>query len=66
MIGGFASQVMHLLIREGVFDSGLAFRPMVMPDRFLDHDTPAAQVQRAGLDSAHIVTTVQDALGSTG
>ena len=63
-IGGFASQVMHLLIREGVFESGLAFRPMVMPDRFLDHDTPAAQVQRAGLDSAHIVTVVQDAISS--
>ena len=65
-IGGFASQVMHLLIREGAFDSGPAFRPMVMPDRFLDHDTPAAQVQRAGLDSAHIVTAARDALGRPG
>ncbi len=63
-IGGFASQVMHLLAREGVFDSGLAFRPMAMPDMFLDHDTPAAQVERAGLDGARIVTTVQSALGT--
>lgn len=65
-IGGFASQVMHLLIREGVFDSGLAFRPMVMPDRFLDHDTPAAQVERAGLDGAHIVSVVRNAIGNNG
>jgi len=64
-IGGFASQVMHLLAREGVFDSGLAYRPMVMPDMFLDHDTPAAQVERAGLDRARIVTTVHGALGKT-
>ena len=64
-IGGFASQVMHLLAREGVFDSGLAYRPMVMPDMFLDHDTPAAQVERAGLDGARIVTTVHGALGIT-
>ena len=64
-IGGFASQVMHLLIREGAFDSGPAFRPMVMPDRFLDHDTPTAQVQRAGLDSAHIAAAARDALGRT-
>ncbi len=64
-IGGFASQVMHLLAHDGTFDSGLVFRPLVMPDRFLDHDTPGAQVRRAGLDAAHIAATVQQALAGS-
>ena len=62
-IGGFATQVMHALAREGIFDAGLIFRPMVMPDAFLDQDTPQRQVQGAGLDAASIVTTVLLALG---
>ena len=62
-IGGFASQVMHVLARHGAFDAGLAFRPLVMPDAFLDHDTPERQIRTAGLDSTHIVATVLLALG---
>ena len=62
-IGGFATQVMHALAEKGAFDAGLAFRPMVMPDLFLDQDTPQRQVQSAGLDAASIVTTVLLALG---
>ncbi len=62
-IGGFATQVMHVLAREGIFDAGLVFRPIVMPDAFLDQDTPQRQVQSAGLDAASIVTTVLLALG---
>ncbi len=62
-IGGFAAQVMHMLACDGLFDAGLVFRPMVMPDRFLDHDTPQRQLQGAGLDAAHIVATVLRAVG---
>ncbi len=62
-IGGFATQVMHVLAREGIFDSGLVFRPIVMPDAFLDQDTPQRQLQSAGLDAASIVATVLLALG---
>ena len=50
--GGFATQVFHLLADAGLLDSGLKFRPMVMPDRFLDQDTPQCQVKKAGLDAA--------------
>ncbi len=64
-IGGFACQVSHLLAHDGRFDSGLTFRPLLMPDRFLDHDTPAAQVQRAGLDGANIAATVRQALNGS-
>ncbi|MBI3710013.1 MAG: 1-deoxy-D-xylulose-5-phosphate synthase, partial [Proteobacteria bacterium] len=41
-IGGFAAQVAHCLAHAGLFDSGLRFRPMVMPDRFIEHGPPAA------------------------
>ncbi len=62
-VGGFATQVMHMLARNGAFDSGLVFRPMVMPDMFLDQDTPQQQIQRAELDSAAITSTVRRGLG---
>jgi 1-deoxy-D-xylulose-5-phosphate synthase len=62
-IGGFASQVLHALAEDGLLDSGLKVRPMVLPDRFLDHDTPEKQYHAAGLDAVAIVTTVLGALG---
>ncbi|WP_028464447.1 1-deoxy-D-xylulose-5-phosphate synthase [Nisaea denitrificans] len=62
-IGGFASQVLHALAEDGLLDSGLKVRPMVLPDRFLDHDTPEKQYHEARLDAAAIVTTVLGALG---
>ena len=42
-IGGFSSQVLHFLAQEGLLDGGLKVRPMVLPDRFLDHDTQDRQ-----------------------
>src|ERR1700733_12150855 len=38
--GGFGSHVMQFLAWEGAFDRGLKFRPMVLPDHFIDHDAP--------------------------
>lgn len=62
-IGGFASQVMHVLAGAGLFDSGLIFRPVIMPDAFLDQDAPENQVSQAGLDASGIVSTVLAAVG---
>jgi len=62
-IGGFASQVMHVLAGAGLFDSGLIFRPVIMPDAFLDQDAPEIQVRQAGLDASAIVSTVLAAVG---
>ena len=42
-IGGFGSQVLHHLAQRGLLDHGLKVRPMVLPDRFIDHDAPGAQ-----------------------
>jgi 1-deoxy-D-xylulose-5-phosphate synthase len=64
-VGGFASQVLHHLAVSGLLDQGLKVRPLVLPDRFLDHDTPARQYDQAGLTARHITHTVLAALGRT-
>ena len=63
-IGGFATQVFHYLANQGLLDGGLKFRPIMMPDKFLDQDTPQRQVQEANLDSKCIKQTIIDLLGS--
>jgi 1-deoxy-D-xylulose-5-phosphate synthase len=45
-------------------DGGLKFRAMVLPDVFIDQDSPAAMYAKAGLDATGIVTKVFEALGS--
>ena len=62
-IGGFGSYVLHHLARAGLLDQGLKVRPMVLPDRFLDHDAPAKQYDEAGLSARHIKETALAALG---
>ncbi len=64
-IGGFGTQVLHLLAREGLLDSGLRVRPMVLPDRFLEQDKPELMYAIAGLRAPDIVTTAVEALGRT-
>ena len=62
-IGGFASHVMQFAARDGLFDRGLKFRPLCLPDVFIDHEKPATQVARAGLDATGIVVAALAALG---
>jgi len=62
-IGGFGSHVAQLLAEEGVFDHGLKFRSMVLPDTFIDQASPEAMYHTAGLDAAQIETKVLGALG---
>jgi 1-deoxy-D-xylulose-5-phosphate synthase len=62
-VGGFASHVLQFLATSGQLDRGLRVRPMVLPDRFIDHAGPAVQYAEAGLDAAHIVATALAALG---
>ena len=63
-IGGFGSHVMQLLSERGVFDSGLKFRSMILPDIFIDQDSPEKMYERAGLDSQSIVNKIQETLKS--
>ncbi len=62
-LGGFSTQVMQHLSVTGLLDGGLRYRPMVLPDRFVEHMSPAAQIVDAGLDAKSIVKTVLGALG---
>jgi 1-deoxy-D-xylulose-5-phosphate synthase len=62
-IGGFGSHVMQTLAEHGAFDAGFKFRPLVLPDVFIDQDTPAAMYAKAGLDAKGIVAKVFEALG---
>ena len=61
-IGGFGTQVLHFLTQNGLLDRGVKVRPMVFPDRFLDHDKPQLQYETAGLLSCHIQATALGAL----
>ena len=62
-IGGFASQVLHHLAHRGLLETGLKIRPLVLPDRFVDHAKPEKMYADAGLDAAGIVRTVFAVLG---
>ena len=63
-IGGFGSHVMQLLSDRGVFDRGLKFRSMILPDIFIDQDTPEKMYETAGLDSSSIAHKVEETLNS--
>ena len=62
-MGGFATLVIHFLAREGLLEAGAKFRPMCLPDFFIDHDKPEAQYDLASLNAPQIVTTALTALG---
>ena len=49
---------------DGVFDKGLKFRAMILPDQFIDQDDPKKMYEKAGLDSDAIVNTIENALNS--
>ena len=63
-IGGFGSHVMQFLSDRGVFDKGLKFRSMILPDIFIDQDTPEKMYEIAGLDSKSIASKVEETLNS--
>jgi 1-deoxy-D-xylulose-5-phosphate synthase len=62
-IGGFGSHVMQTLAEHGALDTGTKVRCMVLPDVFIDQDSPAAMYAQAGLDAKGIVAKVFEALG---
>ena len=63
-IGGFGSHVFQMLSERGIFDKGLKIRSMILPDRFIDQDTPENMYKAAGLDAQAIEQKALDALKS--
>tara|TARA_Y100001956_G_scaffold21498_1_gene21034 strand:- start:560 stop:1303 length:744 start_codon:yes stop_codon:yes gene_type:complete len=57
-IGGFGSHVAQFLAEEGVFDHGLKYRSMVLPDIFIDQASPKAMYDVAGLNASDIEAKV--------
>ncbi len=64
-VGGFGSHVAQLLAEEGVFDGGLKYRSMVLPDVFIDQASPKAMYDVAAMNAEHIESKVLDVLGLT-
>lgn len=62
-VGGFGSHVAQLLADEGVFDNGLRFRSMVLPDIFIDQAGPREMYEAAGMNAEHIEAKVLEVLG---
>jgi 1-deoxy-D-xylulose-5-phosphate synthase len=61
--GGFGAHVLHFLAGEGHLDRGLKIRTLMLPDRFLDQDTPERMYEEAGLDASAILAAGLNALG---
>jgi 1-deoxy-D-xylulose-5-phosphate synthase len=62
-VGGFGSHVAQLLAEKGVFDGGLKYRSMVLPDTFIDQASPADMYAEAGMNAEQIEAKVLDTLG---
>jgi len=63
-IGGFGSHVVKFLSEKNLLDTGLKFRSMILPDKFIDQDKPELMYKIAGLDSKAIEEKVMDLLNS--
>ena len=61
-IGGFGSHVKNLLAEKGIFDKGLKFRSMTLPDIFIEQDSPKKMYDVAGLNASQISKKILDIL----
>ncbi|GAU20039.1 hypothetical protein TSUD_381310 [Trifolium subterraneum] len=64
-IGGFGSHVAQFMALDGLLDGKLKWRPMVIPDMYIEHGSPGEQLAEAGLTSSHIASTIFNILGQT-
>ncbi|WP_341863111.1 1-deoxy-D-xylulose-5-phosphate synthase [Gymnodinialimonas sp. 57CJ19] len=62
-VGGFGSHVAQLLAEKGVFDTGIKYRSMVLPDIFIDQASPRDMYAIAGMNAEDIVAKVLTTLG---
>lgn len=62
-VGGFGAFCLHDLSASGALDTGVKIRTMVLPDIFIDQDTPEKMYEQAGLDADAIINKVFSALG---
>ena len=63
-IGGFGSHVVNFLSKKGILENNLKFRSLILPDFFIDQDTPDNMYKKANLDSISIEHKILDLLNS--
>jgi len=61
--GGFGAHVISYMAEQGLLDSGVKVRPLTLPDKMINHDSPDKQYEEAGLTAPAIVATAIKALG---
>ncbi|XP_057434519.1 probable 1-deoxy-D-xylulose-5-phosphate synthase, chloroplastic isoform X2 [Lotus japonicus] len=64
-VGGFGSHVAQFIALDGLLDRGIKWRPIVLPDRYIEHASPNEQLDQAGLTGHHIAATALSLLGRT-
>ncbi len=62
-MGGFGAFVLQYLARDGLLDKGCKIRTLTLPDIYIDHASPAAMYEQAGLTAQHIADTAMQMLG---
>ena len=62
-VGGFGSHVAQLLADHAVFDRGIKFRSMVLPDIFIDQASPVDMYSVAAMNAPQIEAKVLETLG---
>ena len=50
------------LLKKGIFDKGLKFRSMMLPDTFIEQDSPKNMYELAGLNASQISKKILDVL----
>ncbi|XP_071919111.1 probable 1-deoxy-D-xylulose-5-phosphate synthase, chloroplastic isoform X4 [Coffea arabica] len=64
-IGGFGSHVAQFLSLDGQLDAGIKWRPITLPDAYIERASPQVQLAQAGLSGNHIAATALSLLGRT-
>ncbi|XP_068649394.1 probable 1-deoxy-D-xylulose-5-phosphate synthase, chloroplastic isoform X1 [Aristolochia californica] len=64
-IGGFGSHVAQFIALDGQLDGKVKWRPIVLPDNYIEHASPKEQLSLAGLTGHHIAATALSLLGRT-
>nr|AMB19704.1 1-deoxy-d-xylulose-5-phosphate synthase 2 [Taraxacum kok-saghyz] len=65
VIGGFGSHVAQFITLDGKLDGSIKWRPIVLPDNYIEHASPMEQLALAGLTGHHIAATALSLLGRT-
>ncbi|XP_057838579.2 probable 1-deoxy-D-xylulose-5-phosphate synthase, chloroplastic isoform X1 [Cryptomeria japonica] len=64
-VGGFGSHVVQFMALDGLLDGKLKWRPIVLPDHYIEHGSTREQLSHAGLTGTHIAATALTLLGRT-